>query len=85
MTITDTEWIDFMRLIVHKPLEHELKLLLDKYKMVNIKFSCRKNILFLFNQNYFDRVNAPNTNDDTVRSSLCAMVAEVSGNTKSLE
>ncbi len=40
MTIADTEWIDFMRLVVHKPLERELKLLLDKYKIVNIKFSC---------------------------------------------
>jgi hypothetical protein len=36
--VTDGEWIDFMRLIVHKPLEEELKLLLDKYKMVNLKF-----------------------------------------------
>jgi hypothetical protein len=59
LTITDAEWIDFMRLIIHKPLERELKLLLDKYKMT-----------------YFDRVNAPNTTDDTVRSSLCTMVAE---------
>ena len=26
-----------MRLILRKPLEHELKSLLDKYKMVNLK------------------------------------------------
>ena len=38
MAVTDAEWIDFMRLIVHKPLEYEIKLLLDKYKMVNITF-----------------------------------------------
>jgi hypothetical protein len=59
VTITDAEWIEFMRLILYKPLERELKLLLDKYKMT-----------------YFDRINVPNTADDTVRSSLCTMVAE---------
>ncbi|CAF3554016.1 unnamed protein product [Rotaria sp. Silwood1] len=58
-TITDAEWIDFIRLIIHKPLERELKALLDNYKMT-----------------YFDRVNAPNTTDETIRSSLCAMVTE---------
>ncbi|CAF0764716.1 unnamed protein product [Adineta steineri] len=58
-TVTDAEWLDFMRLVVHKPLENELKLLLDKYKMT-----------------YFDRVNAPNTTDDTIRSSLCSIVTE---------
>lgn len=31
-TVTDAEWMDFIRLVVHKPLENELKLLLDKYK-----------------------------------------------------
>ncbi|CAF5122170.1 unnamed protein product [Rotaria magnacalcarata] len=36
VTIDDTEWIDCIRLIVHKPLERELKSLLDNYKMVNI-------------------------------------------------
>ncbi|CAF0773022.1 unnamed protein product [Rotaria sordida] len=59
VTITDAEWIDFMRLILHKPLERELKLLLDNYKMT-----------------YFDRINAPNTADETIRSSLCSMVSE---------
>ncbi|CAF3130286.1 unnamed protein product [Rotaria socialis] len=57
--IDDTEWIDCIRLIVHKPLERELKSLLDKYKMT-----------------YFDRVNAPNTTDDTIRSCLSTMVSE---------
>lgn len=38
MTINDAEWIDFMRLIVRKPLERELKALLDNYKMVKVKF-----------------------------------------------
>lgn len=33
-TVNDNEWIDLMRFIVHKPLEDELKSLLDKYKMV---------------------------------------------------
>ncbi|CAF2542356.1 unnamed protein product [Rotaria sp. Silwood2] len=59
MTVTDAEWIDFIRLIIHKPLERELKVLLDNYKMT-----------------YFDRVNAPNTTDETIRASLCAMVSE---------
>ncbi|UJR34115.1 hypothetical protein I4U23_021522 [Adineta vaga] len=31
-TVDDAEWIDFMRLIIHKPLEDDLKSLLDKYK-----------------------------------------------------
>ncbi len=35
-TITDTEWIDFIRFIVHKSFENELRMLLDKYKMVHI-------------------------------------------------
>jgi hypothetical protein len=47
MTIADAEWIDFMRLIVHKPLECEIKLLLDKYKMVTIEFLIFKNLLFI--------------------------------------
>jgi hypothetical protein len=38
MTVTDAEWIDFMSLIIHKPLENELKSLLDKYKMVSSLF-----------------------------------------------
>ncbi|CAF2191539.1 unnamed protein product [Rotaria magnacalcarata] len=59
VTIDDTEWIDCIRLIVHKPLERELKSLLDNYKMT-----------------YFDRVNAPNTTDDTIRSCLSTMVSE---------
>lgn len=42
VTIADAEWIDFMRLILRKPLEHELKSLLDKYKMVNLKFHHRE-------------------------------------------
>jgi len=41
--VTDTEWLDLIRFIVHKPLENELKMLLDKYKMVNIRFE-RTNI-----------------------------------------
>ena len=34
MTVIDSDWLDFMRLVVHKPLANELKLLLDKYKTV---------------------------------------------------
>jgi hypothetical protein len=78
VTITDAEWIEFMRLILYKPLERELKLLLDKYKMVKLKFQCEKKVcFFFFDKTYFDRINVPNTADDTVRSSLCTMVAEV--------
>ncbi|CAF1086823.1 unnamed protein product [Adineta ricciae] len=59
-TINDSEWIDLVRLIIHRPLEDELKSLLDRYKTT-----------------YFDQVNAPNVSDDTIRSSLCAIVTEV--------
>ena len=38
-TVTDAAWLDFMRLVVHKPLENELKLLLDKYKTVRMTSS----------------------------------------------
>lgn len=58
-SITDSDWMDFMRLAVHKSFEDDLKFLLDKYKTT-----------------YFDRVNSPNTTDDTIRSSLCHMVTE---------
>jgi hypothetical protein len=37
----------------------------------------KKKSYFSFYQAYFDRVNAPNTTDDTIRSSLCTMVTEV--------
>ncbi|CAF0935159.1 unnamed protein product [Adineta ricciae] len=60
--INDSEWIDLVRLIIHRPLEDELKSLLDRYKTT-----------------YFDQVNAPNVSDDTIRSSLCAIVTEALG------
>ncbi|CAF4381592.1 unnamed protein product, partial [Adineta steineri] len=58
-TVVDDEWIDLIRLIICKPLENEIKMLLDKYKM-----------------NYFDRVNAPNTTDATIRTCLCDIVSQ---------
>jgi hypothetical protein len=47
-TVTDGEWIQFIRLIVQKPLENDLKMLLDKYKMVNISFKKINIYLFIF-------------------------------------
>ncbi|CAF0863101.1 unnamed protein product [Adineta steineri] len=58
-SVVDDEWIDLIRLIICKPLENEIKTLLDKYKM-----------------NYFDRVNAPNTTDATIRTCLCDIVSQ---------
>jgi hypothetical protein len=37
-TVADNEWLDLIRFIVYKPLENELQILLDKYKMVEISF-----------------------------------------------
>lgn len=34
--INDGEWIDLVRWIIHRPLEDELKSLLDRYKTVNL-------------------------------------------------
>jgi hypothetical protein len=34
-TVTDSEWLDFIRLIISQPLENDIKMLLDKYKMVD--------------------------------------------------
>jgi len=34
-SITDAEWIDFMRLVTRKSFEDDLKFLLDKYKTVS--------------------------------------------------
>lgn len=37
----------------------------------------KKYSAYFFYQTYFDRVNASNTTDDNIRSSLCTIVTEV--------
>lgn len=46
-TMIESDLLDFMRLVVHKPLANELKLLLDKYKTVDDRLSAIEFRLFL--------------------------------------